>query len=147
VSDEVRHLTVEAWGQGPNVKTPAGSAVDLCILLTEWAKAADVSSPRCGSGYLAIRKSDLLARLIYGKERGPSQTPCPVHQGSWSGCHSGWPGSVWVNAEGETPMDIEPRLQEWWDAGCRCATHRGSSCTTGWNPDEHCCGELLPGGA
>jgi hypothetical protein len=114
--------------------------LDICNVLVEWAKAADVESPRAGKGYLAIGKSDLLNRLIYGGERGASQTPCPVHKGRWSGCHSGWPGSVWRNAQGETPMEVDSRLQEWWDAGCRCSTHIGSGCTTGWNPDEHCCG-------
>jgi hypothetical protein len=47
----------------------------------------------------------------------------------WSGLDSGWPGEP----------DPKAELQEWWDAGCRCATHRGSGMTTGWNPDRHCC--------
>ena len=129
-----------AIGVGPSqpTTTKAREPLDICNLLVQWAKVADVESPRAGKGYLAIGKSDLLARLIYGGERGPSQTPCPVHNGKWSGCHFGWPGSAWRNAKGE-PMEIDHRLQEWWDAGCRCATHVGSSCTTGWNPDEHCC--------
>lgn len=110
----------------------------ICGLLADWAEVA-------GIGRLAVEKSDLLCRLLYGGERGPSRTPCPVHLGKWSGCHWGWPGSTWVGidaASGERttrPMETEPRLQEWWDAGCRCATHKGSSCTTGWNPDENCC--------
>lgn len=118
--------------------------LDVCNALTQWAIAADVDSPRAGNGGLAIYKSDLLGRLLYGKEAGPSQTPCPVHKGTWSGCHSGWPGQEWRHIDGTvTPMDVEPRLQEWRDAGCRCSMHKGSSCTTGWNPDEHCCG-LVP---
>lgn len=106
--------------------------IDVCNALAQWAVAT-------GQPTTLISKSDLLSRLIYGRERGPSQTPCPVHQGKWSGCHVGWPGQEWQSADGTAPIDTEPKLQEWWDAGCRCATHTGSSCTTGWNPDEHCC--------
>ena len=120
--------------------------LDICNVLAQWAEAAEVSSPRAGIGRLAIAKSDLLNRLIYGGERGPSQTPCPVHEGHWSGCHFGWPGAENVGFMpsgfgaiiGSPPREVEPMLQEWWDAGCRCATHKGSTCTTGWNPDEHC---------
>lgn len=113
--------------------------LDICNALAAWAEVANVDSPRAGSGRLAVCKSDLLNRLIYGGERGPSQTPCPVHQGHWTGCHSGWPGSEWVGVGRSWAMEVDPRLQEWWDAGCRCSTHRGSNCTTGWNPDAHCC--------
>ena len=95
----------------------------ICGKLIAWAEAAGLPTT-------TVSKSDLLGRLLYGDERGPSQTPCPVHKGKWSGCHFGWPN--------EKPMDRT--LREWWDAGCRCATHKGSNCTTGWNPDEHCCG-------
>ena len=141
---EPRILKATAVGVGPTVPSKAPTEplepLDICNVLVQWAKAADVESPRAGKGYLAVGKSDLLGRLIYGRERGPSQTPCPVHKGKWSGCHFGWPGSTWQNAKGSVPADIDPMLQEWWDAGCRCATHRGSSCTTGWNPDENCCG-------
>jgi hypothetical protein len=116
--------------------------LDICNALAQWAGVANVSS-EAGNGYLAVMKSDLLHRLIYGGERGPSKTPCPVHKGKWSGCDFGWPGSEWVNAKGErTPVDVSPRLQEAVDAGCRCATHKGSGCTTGWNPDEFCCAAL-----
>lgn len=119
--------------------------LDVCNALVQWAKVADVTS-KAGSGYLAIAKSDLLARLIYGGEAGPSETPCPVHKGVWSGCHWGWPGVVMLRIEEgrrtEYPDKVEPLLQAWYDAGCRCFQHKGSSCTTGWNPDEHCC--LVP---
>lgn len=127
-----------AVGVGPSVTSGPSEPLDVCNALAQWAEAAAVDSPFTGKGALAIRKSDLLGRLLYGREMGPSQTPCPVHKGKWSGCHFGWPGSVWRNAAGETPAAVEPALQRWWDRGCRCATHRGSSCTTGWNPDEHC---------
>lgn len=115
----------------------------VCAKLAEWAKVADVESPRAGTGALAIHKSDLLNRLIRGDERGPSRTPCPVHKGRWQGCDFGWPGQMWYHVDGSapTPVEVNPRLQEYWDAGCRCATHKGSACTTGWNPDEYCCKE------
>jgi hypothetical protein len=119
------------------------SPLDICNALAAWAEVAGVVKSDGSKGRLAIVKSDLLNRLIYGGEAGPSQTPCPVHQGRWSGCHFRWPGERWVNAAGDQgPVDVDPRLQEWWDAGCRCATHKGSSCTTGWNPDRNCCGEV-----
>jgi hypothetical protein len=111
----------------------------VCSRLAAWAKVAGVSSPFVGDGDLAVWKSDLLSRLIYGKEKGPSHTPCPVHKGKWVGCHFGWPGATWVRADGtEIAAEVDPRLQDWWDRGCRCATHNGSSCTTGWNPDDNC---------
>jgi hypothetical protein len=132
-----------AVGIGPSVGgTP--EPLDVCNALAQWAEVAQVESPRAGTGALAVRKSCLLARLIYGGEAGPSQTPCPVHKGKWSGIHFGWPGSVWRNADGDVAAPVEPHLQEWWDAGCRCSTHRGASDTTGWNPDKHCCGERNP---
>jgi hypothetical protein len=109
----------------------------LCFKLSEWARVAQVSGPR-GVGSIVVQKSDLLGRLTYGGEKGPSETPCPVHKGKWSGMHFGWPGSVWRTVEGDTPAEVPAQLQEWWDAGCRCGRHKGSSCTTGWQPDEAC---------
>lgn len=90
--------------------------------------------------FLQITKSCLLDRMIYGKEQ-PSQTPCPVHKGKWSGIHFIWPGSVWHNIDGTTrPATPDKMVQEWYDQGCRCAYHK-CGCTTGWQPDEHCgCG-------
>lgn len=96
---------------------------------------------------LAIRKSCLLDRMMYGDEQ-PSQTPCPVHKGKWSGCHWRWPGRVMVQLidhgerkKGDAWLTPSEGLEkEWYDAGCRCAYHT-CGCTTGWNPDEHCgCG-------
>ena len=85
---------------------------------------------------LLIGKSCLLDRLIYCGEE-PSQTPCPVHQGAWSGIHLGWPGQRWSDGR---PVPVAPRLAEWVAAGCRCYQHK-CGCTTGWQPDEHCgCG-------
>lgn len=115
---------------------------DWCELLESWADAANISSPNCGNGRLAVRKSCLLSRIVYGGEKGPSYTPCPVHKGKWSGIQWGWPRSIAYSMENgqrvEKPMDVEPLLQKWWDEGCRCATHKGANDTTGWQPDEHC---------
>jgi len=83
--------------------------------------------------YLLIGKSCLLDRLMYCGE-APSQTPCPVHQGAWSGIHLGWPGQQW--SDGRT-VEVSQHLAEWVEAGCRCYRHR-CGCTTGWQPDEHC---------
>ncbi len=137
-------LTVTAIGITPSAGVPATDRPDMCGLLAAWADAAGIVNADGSKGKLAVVKSDLLNRLVYGGEKGPSQTPCPVHKGHWSGCHFGWPDSVWRSAEGETPMDVQPMLQEWYDAGCRCYQHAGSGCTTGWNPDEHCCLSSTP---
>ena len=99
----------------------------VCNAIAQWAEVAGVTTA-AGSGAIAVARSDLLKRLVYGGEAGPSQTPCPVHKGIWSGTDSG--------IAGEPP---DPRLQALWDAGCRCATHKGSAYTTGWNPDRYCC--------
>ena len=100
---------------------------------------------KCGPGgfeeawrvaILAVEKSCLLDRMMNCGER-PSKTPCPVHKGSWSGCHGGWPGQTWNDGN---PMEESSMLREWHDAGCRCYMH-SCVCTTGWQPDEHCgCG-------
>ena len=82
---------------------------------------------------LAITKSCLLDRVLNHHEQ-PSQTLCPVHKGLWAGVHAGWPGQLWSDGR---PIEIDPMLQEWHDAGCRCHLH-SCGCTTGWNPDEHC---------
>lgn len=80
----------------------------LCGKLAAWADAVGAKVEAVGSGAIAVSKSDLLGRLIYGDERGPSQTKCPVHLGKWSGCHVGWPGSVWTSVmDGtKTPMAV-----------------------------------------
>jgi hypothetical protein len=79
---------------------------------------------------LAISKSCLLDRMLNVGVR-PSATPCPVHEGKWSGIHWGWPGQM---DPGGDPDGISS-LRKWYDAGCRCFMH-GCGCTTGWNPDE-----------
>jgi len=130
LTQELTRWTVPSAGMAPAA---------VCAALYEWALVAGVASA-AGTSTLAVTKSDLLSRLIYGGERGPSRTPCPVHKGKWSGCDFGWPFQEWVDASGKrTPVEIDPRIQAWMDAGCRCAMHKGSHCTTGWNPDEHCC--------
>ena len=128
-------------------------AIDVCSAMAAWATAAGVSRVTEGetrtdsnTGALIVWKSDLLNRLIYGGEKAPSQTPCPVHKGSWSGCHFGWPGDEAVSFKptgfgaiiGSPPREVSPHLQAWYDEGCRCFRHKGSSCTTGWQPDEFC---------
>lgn len=88
---------------------------------------------------LQITKSCLLDRVLYHGER-PSQTPCPVHRGIWSGCHLGWPGQKWSDGRA---VEESLQLRSWFDAGCRCFLH-GCGCTTGWQPDDHCgCGETV----
>ena len=85
-----------------------------------------------------ISKSCLLDRMLYCGEK-PSQTPCPVHKGVWSGVHLGWPNTFWTNFKtGEkTPVEVSEQCREWYDAGCRCFQHQ-CGCTTGWQPDKHC---------
>lgn len=86
---------------------------------------------------LAVEKSCLLDRLVYGGEK-PSQTPCPVHKGVWSGI-SLWPGHTWRYIDGrpDQPVEVDSVRQRWYDDGCRCWQHK-CGCTTGWQPDEHC---------
>lgn len=124
----------------------------FCAAIEEWAElmiarekeaGEDQLSPRSFTQawltfHLAVKKSCLLSRTVYGGER-PSQTPCPVHKGKWRGIHWAWPGTfMTVIATGEkVPNRPEPMLQEWYDAGCRCFKHT-CGCTTGWQPDEHC---------
>lgn len=111
----------------------AHSPSDVCGKLAAWAYAT-------GQPATNVVKSDLLNRLFYGNERGPSQTPCPVHEGRWSGIQFGWPGQEWehVKTRERRPVEVDPKLQELYDQGCRCWQHKGSQATTGWQPDEHC---------
>ena len=72
-------------------------------------------------------------------------TSLPYSMVRWSGLAAGWPGEIQVRlaADGSSelvPAEVDPELLAARAAGCRCSTHRGSNCTTGWNPDEHCCG-------
>lgn len=122
---------------GPIRREMANDPEKFCEAMDEWAalimnKASgrivsrDEFTPAWQTVRLAISKSCLLSRTLYGGEK-PSQTPCPVHNGVWSGCHFGHIS------------------QEWIDAGCRCSQHRACDCTTGWQPDEHCgCVETEP---
>ena len=85
--------------------------------------------------FLQISKSCLLDRLLYVGEPGPRKEPCPVHKGVWSGIHAGWPGEVWHHIDGTSrPGTVSKSCQEWYDAGCRCASE-GCGCTSGWQPD------------
>lgn len=114
----------------------------FCEKMDEWAGLmADAERVADGKSFtrawqevrLAIGKSCLLSRTLYGGEK-PSQTPCPVHKGKWSGIHHGWPGTVWSDGK---PIEESPRCRVMYDEGCRCFQH-GCGCTTGWNPDESC---------
>lgn len=115
------------------------SAEEYCAKIYEWLEL--FKSSHTDGEYqehfrtveLAVRKSCLLDRMLYGEEH-PSKTPCPVHKGRWSGCHFHWPGQKWSDG---SQMEVSPMLQEWYDAGCRCFMH-SCGCTTGWNPDENC---------
>lgn len=82
------------------VEYGALSAEEICSRLSAWAEAARATTPGAGTGAVAVTKSDLLGRLIRGGEKAPSQTPCPVHNGQWSGCDTGWPGSNVVRVDG-----------------------------------------------
>jgi len=54
---------------------------ELCSTMRNWAEAGAGT----GSLGLDIAKSCLLSRLIYAGEPLRTQ-PCPIHEGSWSGC-------------------------------------------------------------
>lgn len=116
----------------------------FCAKMDEWADLMCAkpnnrigSAPEFASAWrvvrLAIHKSCLLSRTLYGGEK-PSQTPCPVHKGVWVGIHHGWPNTFWSGR----PIEESPLMRKWYDAGCRCAYHKHCECTTGWQPDEHC---------
>jgi hypothetical protein len=129
----------------------------FCAALIEWAGLkedserpylAEGETPRFANAWsevhLQITKSCLLDRMLNCDE-SPSKTPCPVHQGKWSGIHmwgsreiEGRWHTVWVGRDGERLGDAETSgLAEWRARGCRCFKHR-CGCTTGWQPDEHC---------
>lgn len=117
----------------------------VCDAIDAWAalmsKSKDIIGTADSSEFerawrmvrLNIAKSCLLDRMLNGGEK-PSKTPCPVHQGRWSGIHLGWPGQTWSSV---APIQTDPMLVEWREAGCRCNQHR-CGCTTGWQPDEAC---------
>lgn len=112
---------------------------EFCDRIDEWARLMCESERRHEKFRqawflvrLAIRKSCLLSRTIYHGER-PSQTPCPVHEGKWSGIHAGWPGE---RIRGRKVKE-DPQCRKWYEAGCRCFQHT-CGCTTGWQPDEYC---------
>lgn len=104
-----------------------------CAKFYEWAKLLQKQHPEVATTLGLISKSCLFARTVYGGEK-PSQTPCPVHKGVWSGCHVGWPGQKWSSG---TAVTSSSTLQAWYDAGCRCFQHK-CGCTTGWQPDSFC---------
>lgn len=125
-----------------NQLSPKVDPEPFCQKIDEWARLmADAERKFNATDFsiawervrLAISKSCLLSRTLYGNEK-PSQTPCPVHKGKWSGLHIGWPNATWNDG---TPVSESAQCRAWYDAGCRCFQH-GCGCTTGWQPDEHC---------
>ncbi len=118
---------------------------DYCNALDEWAKLFGQAEINSGvvepsefmrawrSVRFAIDKSCLLSRTMYCGEK-PSQTPCPVHKGRWSGINFGWPGAKYSDGR---PAEESKLCREYYDKGCRCYQHK-CGCTTGWQPDEHC---------
>lgn len=112
----------------------------FCEKMDAWAALMKERDEQFGQAWrvvrLAISKSCLLSRTLYAGE-GLSQTPCPVHKGTWSGLHIGWPDQTWSDG---SAVEESPHLRELYDAGCRCFKHE-CGCTTGWNPDRFCgCG-------
>src|SRR6266545_4619592 len=99
---------------------------ELCAKLAQWAEVARIKSPQTGGGALAVLKSDLLGRLTYGGESAPSETPCPVHNGEWSGLVGPRPG--WIREERSPdgaviaiPLslaDCDEQVRAWWAEGC-----------------------------
>jgi hypothetical protein len=121
---------------------PVKPVEEYCSSLEEWAELNKQGNDRGGvvkvtsDVFRQISKSCLLSRTLYCGEK-PSQTKCPVHDGFWSGLHNGWPNTKWSDG---TPITVDPFLQKWYDAGCRCYQHK-CGCTTGWQPDAACgCG-------
>lgn len=118
---------IDAWAALMSASAASGTSFD----------GTSGFSSAWGFVRLAIGKSCLLDRMLYGGER-PSETACPVHEGEWSGSHLGWPGQTWkLPAGGTQPVEESPLLRQWYDAGCRCFGHK-CGCTTGWQPDAAC---------
>lgn len=120
------------------VATAGEHCTHLLEAIREWSSVSAVIDPETVNKVrLAVMKSCLLDRIVWCGEH-PSQTPCPVHKGVWSGRYYAWPGKVWAYMDGSTkPVEVQPLMQEWYDAGCRCFQHR-CGCSTGWQPDEAC---------
>ena len=113
------------------------AAKEFCAKMDRWAllMGRDGAARGGSAGFreawrtvrLAISKSCLLSRTMYlGLE--PSEVPCPVHAGKWSGLHGGWPDNKYADGR---PAPESEQCRAWHDAGCRCYLH-GCGCTTGW---------------
>lgn len=73
-------------------KEPVMRASRYCKALEQWQDAVAENkyggvelSQAIGTTFMAIMKSNMLARLIYQGEQ-PRTKKCPVHDGHWSGC-------------------------------------------------------------
>lgn len=90
----------------------AAQRVEYCEAFQTWANLYLKAEPDDYAAFshvrIAVDKSNLLWRLIYGGEKVRTR-PCPVHKGEWSGCI------------------LDP------DKLCACAC--GSN-LTGWLPDD-----------
>lgn len=115
----------------------------FCAAMDKWAALMSAKHESFRKSWsevrIAIGKSCLLDRMIHGGE-APSETPCPVHKGEWAGCHLGWPDSKWSDGR---PVEEDPMLRGWFDAGCRCYQH-SCGCTTGWQPDAKSAARSAP---
>jgi hypothetical protein len=111
------------------------TAREYCQRFYAWLPLAEkhIVGFNQGNVRLAVEKSCLLDRMIYGGEQ-PSQTPCPVHEGKWRGI--GFMGPVSLTVASPEGPRIMTQI-EVIEAGCRCYKHT-CGCTTGWQPDEHC---------
>lgn len=75
--------------------------------LKNWAEKNDVTGERTRSLEIDVRKSSLLARLVYDKEKFRT-VPCPEHQGLWSGLPGKWNGDCDAGCDltGWLPEDV-----------------------------------------
>ena len=95
-SEEEIDRFMESWKNG----TPVMPVEFVCTALEEWARLASMPVPdpmdnenerrkelgdQARFVFIQIRKSNLLARTIYGGEK-PRTERCPHHKGRWSGC-------------------------------------------------------------
>lgn len=119
----------------------------FCSMIDQWAQLKMAALPeneaeQWSEAWRLIRhrgigKSCLLDRLLYGGEKAPSQTPCPVHAGKWSGCQLFRQTTRPELVERLAADGMFTMTDAWYAQGCRCALHK-CGCTTGWQPDEHC---------
>jgi hypothetical protein len=84
------------------------TVTEMCDALRTWSRlAADYLEKNYGltphlvqSAFLAVDKSALLGRMLYGQEK-PRTEPCPECKGVWRGCFLNCPcgGCGWLPKE------------------------------------------------